>query len=299
MTTTAAQPKKVLISGCSSGFGLLTAVQAAKAGYNVIATMRNMKKAEYLQIALDQAQASATIENLDVTNKAQIVEIAQEHAPIDVLINNAGMSVLGSFLDITDEEMATVFNTNYFGTVALTRAVVPGMIKAGGGLIINVASLAGRVGHPCSATYSATKHALIGFTRSIRLELKSFNIRVVSVEPGYHKTEILRANVNLSENFYNPDSPMLRYNRGYLRLMRDYILPRAGEANNVVRKIMQIIEKTHPRADYLVGKDAHLAIVARRLGLMRFVENEIVHKLETAARREMRRANARATRKRS
>jgi short-subunit dehydrogenase len=290
--------KKVLITGCSSGFGLLTAVETARLGYEVIATMRNMKKAEYLQMALDQAGVNAAIEHLDVTDHAQIAEIAQKHSPVDVLINNAGMSILGSFLDITDEEMHRVFNTNYFGVVALTRAIVPGMIQAGSGLIINVTSLAGRVGHPCSATYSATKHALIGFTRSIRLELKAFNINVVSVEPGYHKTEILRANVNLSENFYNPDSPMIQYNRGYLRLMRDYILPRAGEAQNVVRKILRVMKKHNPRSNYLVGKDAHLAIAARRLGLMRLVENEILHKLQVAARRETRRANARAARKR-
>lgn len=290
--------KRVLITGCSSGFGLLTAVGAAKAGYDVIATMRNMKKAEYLQKALDQAGASAVIEALDVTDKVQIDQIAQKHSPVDILINNAGMSILGSFLDITDDEMATVFATNYFGVVALTRAIVPGMIKAGSGRIINVASLAGRIGHPFNATYAATKHALVGFSRSIRVELEPFNIHVISVEPGYHKTEILRANVNLTENFYNPDSPMLQYNRGFLRLMRDVIIPHAGQAECVVRTIMRVMEKRNPRPHYLVGRDAHLAIAARWLGLIGVAEKEVLHKLAVAARRENRRAEAKQSKRR-
>ena len=290
--------KRVLITGCSSGFGLLTAVEAAKAGYEVIATMRNMKKAEYLQIALDQAGVSAVVEQLDVRNRAQIAEIADKYKPVNILINNAGMSILGSFLDITDAEMATVFDTNYHGVVALTRAIVPGMIEAGSGRIINVASLAGRVGHPFNATYAATKHALVGFSRSVRIELKPFNIDVVCIEPGYHKTEILRANVNLTENFYNPDSAMMPYNRGFLRLMRDYIIPRAGEAEAVVRTILQVMEKKNSRPHYLVGRDARFAITARWLGLMPIVEKEVLHKIAVATRRENRRAESRQKKRR-
>ncbi|MBE0535785.1 MAG: SDR family oxidoreductase [Phycisphaerae bacterium] len=290
--------KRVLITGCSSGFGLLTAVEAAKAGYDVIATMRNMKKADYLEKALNQAGVTAVIEHLDVTDKAQIAQIAKKHSPVDVLVNNAGMSILGSFLDITDEEMSRVFETNYFGVVAMTRAMVPGMIKAGSGLVINVTSLAGRIGHPFNATYSATKHALVGFCRSIRVELEPFNVHVVSVEPGYHKTEILRANVNITENFYNPDSPMLQYNRGFLRLMRDVIIPHAGEAQHVVRTILRVMQKSHPRPHYLVGRDAHFAIAARWLGLIGLAEKEVRHKLEVAARRETRRAEGKRKRRR-
>ncbi len=292
-----APPKKVLITGCSSGFGLAAAVQAAKAGYEVIATMRNMKKAEYLQIELDHAKTTAAIEHLDITDHNQIEDIARKYSPIDILVNNAGMSILGSFLDITESEMDTVFQTNYFGVVALTRAVVPAMITAGSGRIINIASLAGRIGHPFNAAYAATKHALVGFSRSIRVELKPFNIHVTSIEPGYHKTEILRANVNLTENFYNPDSPMLRYNRGFLRLMRDVIIPHAGDPADVVKTILHAMQTKNPRPHYLVGRDAKLAIAARWLGLIGLAEKEVLHKIATAARRETRRADAKQNKK--
>ena len=210
--------KKVLITGCSSGFGLLTAVEAAKAGFQVIATMRNIAKANYLSDALNQANVSAAIEPLDVTNHQSITEVIAKHTPIDILVNNAGILIMGSCLDISEEEMRKVFETNYFGAVALTRAVLPNMVKNRSGLIINVASLAGRIGHLFNAAYSASKHALIGFSRSIRLELKACNIKVVSVEPGYHKTEIIRANANLAEKFYNRQSPMFQYNLSLIHI---------------------------------------------------------------------------------
>jgi NAD(P)-dependent dehydrogenase (short-subunit alcohol dehydrogenase family) len=280
------QNKKVLITGCSSGFGLLTAVEAAKAGFQVIATMRNMTKAQYLSDALKQANVDAAIEHLDVTNQQSITEVIVKHAPIDILVNNAGTLIMGSCLDISEEEMRKVFETNYFGAVALTRAVLPDMIKNRSGLIINVASLAGLMGHLFNAAYSASKHALIGFTRSIRLELKAHNIKVVSVEPGYHKTEIIRANANLADNFYDRQSPMFQYNRGFLRLMMKKVIPRAAEPSTVATKIVQIMKTPNPKNHYIIGKDAHIASVLHRLGLMRPLENQIYKKLLTATERE-------------
>ncbi len=282
--------KRVLITGCSSGFGLLTAVAAAKAGYDCIATMRNMAKADYLRGALRQAGADAVIEQLDVTDAEAIRALVAKYAPINILINNAGILIMGSALDITEDEMRSIFETNYFGAVALTRAVAAQMIEAGGGLIINIASLAGLVGHPFNAAYAATKHALIGFSRSIRLELKPFNIDVVSVEPGYHRTEIIRTNANLTENFYDSQSPTFEYNRGFLRLMLDEIVPRAAEAEVVAKKIVEIMGTEKPKAHYVVGKDAKLLTIAKWLGLTSFVENWIYGKLVRATRRETKRA---------
>ncbi len=285
--------KRVLITGCSSGFGLLTAVEAARAGYDVVATMRNLGKADYLRQALDQADVSAVIERLDVTDRGSIEAIAAKYRPVDILINNAGILTMGSFLDITEDEMRTVFETNYFGVVALTRAVVGGMIENGSGLVVNIASLAGLIGHIFNAAYCASKHALVGFSKTIRQELKPFNINVVSVEPGYHKTEIIRANANVSENFYDQDSPMLQYNRGFLRLMRDEIIPRAGEAQDVVKTIMEIMAADKPKAHYVIGKDARLATTMQWLGLTGSLEKKIHNKLLAATRRENRRAEAR------
>jgi len=284
--------KRVLITGCSSGFGLLTAVEAAKAGYDCIATMRNIAKADYLRSALEQANVTATIDRLDVTDTEAVRTIAAKYAPIDVLINNAGILIMGSAMNITEDEMRKIFETNYFGAVALTRAVAAQMIESGGGLIINVASLAGLVGHPFNSAYAASKHALIGFSRSTRLELKPFNINVVSIEPGYHKTEIIRTNANLSENFYDSQSPMFEYNRGFLKLMLDEIVPRAADAERVARKIVEIMQTGRPKAHYVIGKDTRLLTIARWLGLTWLVEKMMYKYLIRATRRENKRAQA-------
>jgi NAD(P)-dependent dehydrogenase (short-subunit alcohol dehydrogenase family) len=282
--------KKILITGCSSGFGLYCAVKAVRQGHEVIATLRNMEKARYIKEELgDGPKENLTIAHLDVTDREQIKCFAAELGPVDVLVNNAGILVTGSFLTLSDDEVERIFETNYFGAVNLTRAFADGMIEQKEGLIINVASLAGLVGHMFNSAYSASKHALIGFTRSIRLELKPFNVKVVSVEPGYHKTEIIRTNANISENFYDRKSPMFEYNRAFLRLMREEITPRAGEVDTVVNKLIEIINADSPKDHYVIGKDAFFATTAKWLGLDGLVREKVYKKLMTAARRENRR----------
>lgn len=265
--------RRVLITGCSSGFGLLTAARAAKAGFDVIATMRNPGKADTLRQELDRVSATATIDQLDVTRPDMIKTIVNKYAPINILVNNAGIQISGGLLDINAGEMKSIFETNYFGPVNLIQAVVPHMIDTGAGLIINIASLAGRFGHMFNATYSASKHALVGVSRSIRVELKPFNIKVVSIEPGYHKTEIIRANANLSENFYNEDSPMFDLNRGFARLMLRHVFPRAAEPEKVAHKIVQIMGMKNPKAHYIIGKDAKFITALQWLGLRKLFEN--------------------------
>lgn len=290
--------KRVLITGCSSGFGLYTAVEAAKAGYDVIATMRNLNKRDGLDAALSQASVVATIDRLDVTEPDSINEVAEKYKPIDILVNNAGILIAGSILTLSDEEMRKVFETNYFGAVNLIRKISPQMIESGGGRIINIASLAGLVGHMYNASYSASKHALVGLSQSIQTELRPFNIDVISIEPGYHKTEIIRANANVSENFYDSSSEMFDYNRGFLRLMLDEIIPRAGEIPAVVNKIIEAMQAENPKLHYVIGKEAKLVTIAKWLGLLPILEKKAYRKLKTATRREKRRdENKRKARK--
>jgi NAD(P)-dependent dehydrogenase (short-subunit alcohol dehydrogenase family) len=290
--------KRVLITGCSSGFGLYTAVEAAKKGYDVIATMRNLDKKNALESLLAQAGVTAVIDQLDVTDPDSIARIAEKYKPIDILVNNAGILIAGSILTISDEEMRRIFETNYFGAVHLIQKIAPQMIESGGGRIINIASLAGLVGHMYNAAYSASKHALVGLSESILTELRPFNIDVVSIEPGYHKTEIIRANANVSDSFYDKKSPFFDYNRGFLKLMLDEVVPRAGEIPVVVDKIIEAMEVEKPKLHYVIGKEARIITIAKWLGLLGLLEKHAYKKLKTSTRREKRRAeNRRAARK--
>lgn len=281
--------KRVLMTGCSSGFGLLTVVSAAKAGFDVVATMRNLNKVKDLRDALAAAKVKAEIAELDVTKPDTIKTTTDKYGPFDILVNNAGILIGGSFIDTTIPEMVRVFETDYFGTIELTRAVVPDMIKKRQGLIINVASLAGRVGHMFNAAYAAAKHAIIGFSKSIRLELRPFNIRVVSVEPGYFKTEIIGKNAYLSENFYDRNSPMFELNRGFLRLMMKEIIPRVGDPQIVADKIVKIMQTARPKNHYIIGKDAWFTVICQQLGLSSLLENIAYNKLLRNTQREIKR----------
>lgn len=285
--------KRVLITGCSSGFGMLTAVAAAKNGFECIATMRNIEKSGPLKHALQRENLTATIDILDVMDQSAIDAIAEKYAPVDILVNNAGILITGSFLDITDAEARRVFETNYFGAVAMTRAFAPSMMEQKSGLIINVASLAGLVGHMFNAAYSASKHALVGFSRSIKTELRPFNIKVVSVEPGYHRTEMIGANANVAENLYDPDSPMYDYSRGFLNLMLQKIIPAAGDPQVVVDTILKIMQADNPKPHYVLGKDARFMTVAKWLGLLPLLEKEAYKRLVSATRQEKRRSESR------
>ena len=282
------RPKRVLITGCSSGFGLLTAVGTAKAGCQVIATLRNPNKDKPLRSALENAGLSATIDILDTTSPDSVAKIAEKYDPVDILVNNAGILIAGSFLDQTDAEARLIFETNYFGPLNLTKALAPSMIKRRSGRIINIASLAGLVGHPFNAAYAASKHALIGFSRSIRVELAPFNIDVISIEPGYHRTEIIRNNANLSENFYNPQSPMSEYNKAFLRAMFKYILPRAGDPDKVADKIIRIMQLPKPKSHYRIGSDARFALAAQWLGLTGLVERKVIRVIRRCRKTERR-----------
>ena len=291
-------PKRVLITGCSSGFGLLIAVGAAKLGYETIATMRNLDKIGPLQNALDAQNVSARIEKLDVTDPDSIDQLAKKIGPVDILVNNAGILITGSFLDQTDEEVRRIFETNYFGIVNLTKAFTPGMIAQESGRIINIASLAGLVGHPFNAAYAASKHALVGFTKSIRVELAPFGIDVISVEPGYHKTEIIRANSNQSENFYDRQSPMFQWNRGFLKAFLDEIIPRASEPQAVVEIILMLLASEKPKSHYVIGKDAKFATTLQWLGLGGWLEKKVYRRIRRAKRLENKReAEKKARRK--
>src|SRR5271163_4899610 len=153
--------KVILITGCSSGFGLLTAVRLAAQGHFVWATMRDLSKKNFLEEELARRNAQATIRELDVTKPATIKNVVEEiqktHSHIDVLINNAGYGIAGFFEDLGEEEIRSQMETNFFGVQKVCREVIPLMRQRSQGKIINISSIAGQVATPCLGAYNASK----------------------------------------------------------------------------------------------------------------------------------------------
>jgi len=180
--------KTVLITGCSSGYGLETARYFLAQGWNVIATMRTPRK--NLLPQSDKLRIVA----LDVTSAASIKNALESAGPIDVLVNNAGIGLLGAFEATPMSTVRELFETNTFGTMAMCQAVIPQFRARRAGTIVNVTSSATLDAFPLVAAYTASKTAIEGFTASLEHELREFNVKVKLVEPGYAPSTRFAAN---------------------------------------------------------------------------------------------------------
>jgi NAD(P)-dependent dehydrogenase (short-subunit alcohol dehydrogenase family) len=268
MDSTANANKIAIATGSSSGFGLLTAVELAKAGFRVVASMRDLGRRELLDKAANSAGVGAKIDirQLDVTNFAVMPEFVErvihDYGRIDVLLNNAGFAVAGFIEDLKLEEIRVQFETNFFGHVALTKAVLPVMRQQRSGHIIMVSSISGLHGSPTISSYSASKHALEGWSESLRIEVNSLGIKVVLVEPGSFQTDIWTRNARIAEKAFDGTS----VNRERGERMRDRIqqLPKKDPIA-VARVIARIAQDPNPKLRYVVGNDAHVQLWLKRL----------------------------------
>jgi NAD(P)-dependent dehydrogenase (short-subunit alcohol dehydrogenase family) len=260
--------KIVFITGASSGFGLLTSVEMAKAGYRVVATMRDLDRRK----KLDQAAAAARvtdkidIRKLDVTQFAAIGTIVdtivRDYGRIDVLVNNAGFAMAGFAEEIKLGELRLQMETNFFGAVAMTKAVLPTMRKQRSGHIIQISSIAGLQGSVTVSSYAASKHALEGWSESLRLEVRPLGIQVVLVEPGAFDTGVWTEGARMGEESKKSTSP--NFERS-LR-MREVIqkIPKADPIA-VARVILAVAQNPNPKLRYLVGRDAKIQLALKRL----------------------------------
>ena len=186
----------VLITGCSSGFGLESALAFARRGHTTYATMRDLAKADNL---VDRANAeSLDIEllALDVDDNSSVTsavdEVEARHGAIDILVNNAGIDCFGSVETTELAKARAVMETNFWGPVRTIQAALPAMRAKGGAVIINVSSVSGSMpGTPYSSWYSASKHALNALTEALYIELDGIDVRVACVDPGFFKTEMV------------------------------------------------------------------------------------------------------------
>jgi NAD(P)-dependent dehydrogenase (short-subunit alcohol dehydrogenase family) len=260
--------KIAVISGTSSGIGLLSAVELARSGYRVIAGMRDLARRDPLEKAASNAGVRPYIDirRLDITDleliPSFIENIVREHGRINVLVNNAGFAVAGFAEDLELGEIRTNFETNFFGTVAMTQAVLPVMRQQGFGQIIMVSSISGLHGSMALSSYSASKHALEGWSESLRLELNPLGIKVVLVEPGAYRTDIWDRNARLGRRAFDGSSQ----NRERGAKMKEAVqkLPK-GDPIEVARAILKIAQDPNPRLRYIVGKDARMQLWLKRV----------------------------------
>jgi NAD(P)-dependent dehydrogenase (short-subunit alcohol dehydrogenase family) len=262
-------PDKVaLITGASSGFGLVTSIELARAGFRVVATMRDLGRRERLDHAVAAAGVAALIDirSLDVTNfetiPAFVDGVVRDLGRLDVLVNNAGFAVAGFVEDIKLEELRFQFNTNFFGAVAMTKAALPTMRRQRSGHIIQISSIAGLHGSATVSSYSASKHALEGWSESLRLELNSLGIKVVLIEPGAFQTDIWTRGAVMGENATKETSQNIQRS---LR-MRDRVqaLPKRDPIE-VARLIASVAQDPNPKLRYLVGRDAKMQLALKRI----------------------------------
>jgi len=260
--------RRVLVTGCSSGFGRLTALEAARAGYEVIATVRDPAHADRLRHDAAGHRGAILVAELDVRSPEAIRRLVDGAGPFDALVNNAGVCLSGSFHDTADDELDLMMATNFLGPVRLIRAVVPGMIDRGGGRIVNVSSVAGLLGLPGLSGYAASKHALEGFSDAIRLELREHGIRVSLVEPGLFATEMLGRNRLEARGATAPGSPFAGAYVAHRDAIERLARVAAGDPHRVARRIVRILGASHPRRRYRLGWDATALVLADRAGAL-------------------------------
>ena len=236
----------VLVTGCSSGFGLLTTVELARRGDRVVATMRDLARGDALRRALEDAAVTDAVELavLDVSDEASVRRAVDAAGPLDVVVNNAGVASGAPVEETTVDALASVFDTNVYGALRVIRAALPGMRAQGSGHIVNVTSLAAFVAPPFMGAYAASKHALDALGEALAAEVAPFGIHVTNVAPGAFETPMVGA-VESELEAIDPSSPYAERRRTMLarhgELMREQ-----GGAAEVARAIADAIHADPP-----------------------------------------------------
>jgi NAD(P)-dependent dehydrogenase (short-subunit alcohol dehydrogenase family) len=247
----------VVITGCSSGLGRLTALSFARQGDRVYATMRDSARGQELIEAARSDGTDLRVVDLDVTSddsvQRAIVEILDAEGRIDVLVNNAGLLHYGSVELLPDELMRTTFETNLYGPVRTLRAVLPAMRRQGSGVIVNVSSVAGRVpGLGSFWSYMASKHGLSVLSDALAMELEPHGIRVMSIEPGFFQTPIALKGEGLPDG----DSPYQALDDAMVAFVQGGVAS-GGEAQEIADGIVEAVNRSDGPVHVLIGESAH------------------------------------------
>ncbi len=239
----------------------------AKAGFRVLATMRNLERRTRLDEAITRANVASAVQvrRLDVSAidslPATVAELTRDHGPIDVLVNNAGFVMAGFAEDLRLEEIREQFETNFFGAVALTLAVLPQMRQHKAGHVIMVSSSSGLSAQPVASSYSASKFALEGWSECLRLETAALGIRVVLIEPGAYESDIWEKNLRIGQDALGHKSPNYARIQRYAEFVKTKVKKR--DATEVARVIARVAQDPEPRLRYVVGQYVHLQRLLR------------------------------------
>ncbi len=261
--------KNILITGTSSGFGLLMAARLASQGHRVFATMRNLKKQDALLKEVQERGGKVKILPIDVTNNESITQVVDhivtEYGSIDVLVNNAGQVMGGFFEDLSEEEIRNLMDVNFFGVQNVIRAVIPSMRKQKSGKIINISSVSGFYGSPGFGAYNASKWALEGFSESLWYELQPFGIDVSLIEPGTYKTEIFYANAQYAKGFNNPKSPYYNLSHHLNKKIMKRIKRSQRDPEEIAVLVEKLIKVQKPPLRNIPNKEAWFLFLFKKI----------------------------------
>jgi len=257
--------KIALVTGSSSGIGLETALSLARDGYHTFASMRNLGKAGELEHAAKKENLPIEIIELDVDKEESITsaikKVIAKDGRLDVLVNNAGYGQFGCTEDVSVDDFRKQFETNFFSVVKIIQEVAPIMRKQNSGNIINISSVAGRIGFPGSPAYISSKFALEGLGECLRYELGQFGINTTLIEPGVIKTDFFNS-MKVSESKSDPKYKALTENiLAGLKMMVEMGTP----PSQVAEVVMKAIHDDEMQPRYVVGTDAAMFIEAKKM----------------------------------
>ena len=253
-----ANRKVAVVTGSSTGIGYETSLILARNGFLTYATMRNLNKSQNIKLIASKENLPIHIKQLDVTDdisvKNAVEAISAEAGRIDVLVNNAGYVLSGAFEDLAiEEEIKAQYETNLYGLIRTTQAVLPIMRKQKSGTIVNISSGAGRFGFPGGSAYVSTKFAVEGLSESMSYELEPFGIKVVIVEPGVIRTNFVDGMV-IAKKSQDPNSPYLQIMQkranGFEEMMKNSSSP-----DLVAKVVLNAVANENPHLRYLAGND--------------------------------------------
>lgn len=246
-----------VVTGSSSGIGLEISLELARNGFTTYATMRSLTKGSELRNVADKERLPLKIVQLDVTDDSSVRDaiktIFDESNRIDVLVNNAGYGLTGALEDLNIDEIKSQYETNVFGLIRTTQAVLPIMRKQNSGTIVNISSGLGRFGIAASSAYVSSKFAVEGLSESMSYELEPFGIRTIIIEPGVIKTNFFNSAV-LAKKSEDPKSPYTQLMKGMEGGMAK-LIENAADPEHVAKVVIGAITDENPKIRYLAGKD--------------------------------------------